>query len=341
MTKFNLCAALAAALPLVAGASHLHAQEPRFTWEGEIELGFEDMYRSDVAADEFHDVFGNLSLSAEYAFSDTVSVFGEIVGESMTDPFEDRAFENMGLYLNQLGIRFSFDNTQVSLGKIAPTFGTTWDSAAGYFGGILAEDYEFTEAVGGTVDVALGNNGVLSMAVFFSDTSVLSESAWYNRGRNTTAAGGAGNTGKLNNYSLAWTQELDNTVYQIAVRRLSAGTGDVSNETGVVASVGHTFDNGLFLFAEAAAFDGFGGSADKANYLTLNSAYGIGNVTLSATLAHREIDNVGDTDVFSLAAEYELENGITFGGGLAFADDAGVKSQTLGLNVVIPFPLGG
>ena len=93
------------------------------------------------------------------------------------------------------------------------------------------------------------------------------------------------------------------------------------------------------LFAEIASFDGYGGSADSATYATLNAAYAIGNLTLSGAYSRRDIDSAGVADLITIGAEYEFDNGILLGAGLARLDDAGTRDDLFGLNVVIP--LGG
>ena len=267
---------------LLASGTPLFAQDSAaFTWEGEIEIGNDSVYSSDVSANEISDTYGIVDLVGELALGAGVSVFAELVAESVTGATADRAFDDIGVYLAEFGLQFGVGPATVRLGKIHPSFGTAWDEAAGFYGATLAEDYELAEQIGVTADIPLGDNGgVLSAGLFFADTTVLSRSAGFDRGRNTTAAGGAGNTGRPDNVTLQWAQGVGNTSFKLGGRFLSAGTGDVSDETGFVGSVGHVFDNGLGLFAEAAAFDGFGGTTDNATYVTLNAVYGIGDLSL-------------------------------------------------------------
>ena len=239
----------------------------------------------------------------------------------------------------ELGLQFDTGVAAFQVGKVHPVFGTAWDAAAGFYASSLAEDYELAEQIGVLAEVDLGDAGVLAMGVFYADDTVLSESAGFNRGRNSSAAGGAGNTGKLNNVALQWGKEWDATFDYAGVRFLSASTGDVSDETGFVAGLGHAFDGGLDVFAEVAAFDGYGGTTDNATYATLNAAYAIGNLTLSGTYGYRDVDSAGSTDLISIGADFELANGMTIGGAVAKVDDAGTEDTLLGVNLVIP--LGG
>ena len=330
---------LAASAPILLVATQVTAQDTsRFQWEGEIELGNESVLSSTAAANEISNTYLTLNLDGEYAISETVSVFGGLTLESLTDPAADRAFKDMGLYVRVLGLSFAVgDNLTFAVGKIEPSFGTVWDTAAGFFGAGLAEDYQLVEQLGGLADLDMGEAGVLSLGVFFADNTALSKSIGFKRGQTTTSAGGAGNTGKLDNVSLQWMKEWDSTYALVGMRHLSAGVGDVSSETGFVAGLGHTFGTDFNVVAEFASFDGFGGTADDATFATLNAFYSIGDLTLSGTYAHRDVTSAGKTKSVSIAAEYEFSDLISLGAGLARVDDAGTKDTIFGVNLIFSF----
>lgn len=329
-------AALAFSAPVLLCANAAFAEQG-FSWEGEIEIGNEQVISSDVAANEIRNTYAIITATGTYSFANGVEIFATLTGESVTDATADRTFEDMGLYVEELGLSFGVgEATTVSLGKLAPSFGSAWDDTAGFFGGTLAEDYELTEQLGVLADIELANAGTLSFGVFFADDTSLSRSWGEDRGRNRASAGGAGNTGELDNFAIQWAHEVNNTRFHVGARHLSASAGDVDDEQGFVAGIGHSFDGGLDVFAEAASFSNFGGTADDATFVTLNAAYAIGNLTLSGTLSQRDLDTSGKTDLHSIAAEYEFQNGMTLGGALAFQDDSGVEDTILGVNLIIP-----
>jgi hypothetical protein len=332
--KSTLSAALLVSAPALLCANAALAQG--FSWEGEIEIGNEQVVSSDAAANEIRNTYAIIELGGSYAFDTGTEIFTNIIAESLTGATSDRTFDDMGAYIDELGVRFGFGPATVSIGKAAPTFGSAWDDAAGFFGGTLAEDYELGESISILADVELGT-GVLSFGAFYTDDTGLSRSVGFDRGRNTTAAGGAGNTGKLDNFAIQWRQDLgENTFYQVGARHLSQGVGDVDDEQGFVAALGHSFDNGLALFGEVSSFSNFGGGANDATFATLNAAYGVGSTTFSGTYARRDLDAAGETDLFSIAAEHEFQNGWVLGGALAHMDDSGVSDKILGVNLVIP-----
>ncbi len=329
------------AAPVVLFGTPLAAQQVEFSWEGELEIGIDEVYSSDDPTAEFRDIYPILNLSGELAFANGISLFAGVVAEPVVDAADDREFDDLGVYLEELGLRYAAGPAVFTVGKFSPTFGVAWDATAGFYGAFLAEDYELLEKIGVAADVSLGDTGgVLSFALFYDDDTALSRSIGFDRGRNVAEFGGAGNTGELNNATLTWTQTFgDSTDVQLGVRHLSGSTGDVSDDTGIVASVSHVFGNGLGVFGEVASFDGYEGSGNDATYVTLNAVYGIGPWSLSATLARRDVDTVGTTDLASIAAEYEFDNGVILGAALAQIDEAGVKSDALGFNIIIP--LGG
>ncbi|MEP4194432.1 MAG: porin [Aliishimia sp.] len=328
---------LAAAVILSAAATQAVAQDSGFEWEGELEIGVDTTLDSETPGNEFSDTYAIVTLEASLALGQQGFVFGTLVGESVTDATDDRAFEDFGLYIEELGVGFNFGNSTVRIGKTAPTFGRTWDDGAGYFNDIVAEDYEQTEQIGVFVDTEIVPSGVLSFGVYYADDTALSRSIGEDRGRTRVSDGGAGNTGNLDNVALSWTQEFGDTSIQVGARHLSAGEGDLSDETGFVASAGHSFGNGLDVFAELASFDGFGGAGTDVTYATITGAYAVGDYAFSAGLAVRDDAAAGETNVVSLGVDYEFANGIALGSGLAFVDDAGTDETLFGVSVVVPF----
>jgi len=312
-----------------------------FSWEVALELGATDTYSSNTVGNEFHDIYAIGEAVGEAAIGDNLSFFAGLTWESMTDATADRSFGDMGLYIDSIGLQFEINNASFQIGKVAPVFGNAWDSTAGFFAVDLAEDYELAEMLGGLADVDMGNGNTLSFGIFFADTSVLSESAGFNRGRNSKTAGGAGNTGKFNNASLQWSKEMGDTSFHLGARHLTAGLGDVSDENGVVAGIGHSFTPSgvpLDVFAEFASFEGFGGTNDDATYGVLNAAYAFGDLTVSGVYSMRDVTSAGKTTLVSLATEYPLSDNILIGGAIAHVDDAGVEDDIIGLNII--FTLG-
>ena len=319
-------------------ATATHAQESCFTWEGSVEIGVDSTVSSDDLTAELTNSYIEAELAFEAAITRRITLFGGLTLESVTDPLASREFDDMGLYVSELGLRFDLAPGTLTVGKISPTFAFAWDETPGFYGTSLAEDYELSEVIGASLDYPVGETGgTLSFAVFYADDTSLSNSLGTKRGRNTTSAGGAGNTGKLNNVALQWTQELGETTYWVGARHLSAGAGDVSDETGAVVGLTHDFSNGFNMIAEVAYFDSFGGAGDNATYATFGGSYGVGDWSYSASLTGINNSAASSDHLVSLGIDYAFSSGVEVGGGIGFFDVGGVKSQAIGVSVVVPF----
>lgn len=324
-------AALLAASPLTAQAQ----DTGRVNFESDIEFGFDSTFKSDVAANELTDVYAAVNASIDFELTENLTFFTALTLESVLDPVADRELGDMGFYIGELGLAFNLGGADISVGKISPAFGIAWDVTPGFYGTGIAEDYELAEMIGATVDTRLGG-GDLSFALFYADDTVLSASMGTNRGRNSTAAGGAGNTGSLNNIALQWSKEHGKTTYTLGARYLTAGTGDPKDETGVSLGFVHALNDNVEIIGELAAFNGYGGSTDKATYATLGASYGNGPLTYSGAVSFRDVTSAGSTSMVTVGLDYEFDNGVTLGGGYAFTADAGVDSHQIGMSVIIP-----
>jgi len=323
---------------MAAGSAVFAQDNNRLTFGADVEIGIDSTFKSDVAADELTDVYAVVDASLGFAITDSVKFFSAFTLESVLDPTGDRTFEDMGLYIGEIGLSFELDKAELSVGKISPAFGIAWDATPGFYGTAFAEDYELSEMIGIKTDIAFGN-GTLSLAAFYADDTGLSRSLGTDRGRNTVAASGAGNTGKLNNVALQWSQEIGKTTYTLGARYLSAGVGDPSDEKGIAAGFVHALNDDVEIMGELAAFNGWGGSTDDATYATLGASFGNGPFTYSGAVTYRDISSAGSSHIVSLGLDYEFDNGVTLGAGYAFTSDAGTDSNAVGVNVVIP--IGG
>jgi hypothetical protein len=291
---------------------------------------------SDDPAAEFSDTYLSASLAFEAAIAQRLSVFGELALESVIDPEDNRAFEDIGLYVSELGLRYSFGDTIVTFGKISPVFAVAWDEAPGFYGDALAGDYELSEMIGAAVDAPVGP-GTLSFAVFYADDTGLSNSIATKRGRVSVVDGGPGNTGKLDNVALQYAQDFGDTTAWVGARHLSAGEGDISDETGLVAGLAHGFGNGFDMIAEVAHFNGVGGTDTDATYLTAGLTYTQDVWTFSASTTVIDRSAASNDSVIALGIDRNLAENIDASFGVARFDVEGQKSTAVGLSAVVTF----
>lgn len=323
---------------VLASTQAVYAQDTGFFWEGSVEIGIDSTVSSTDPTAELTDTYLTVGAAFEAALSDRIALFGGLTLESVTDPTADRAFEDLGLYVGELGLQFGFGDTVVAIGKLSPVFGVAWDAAPGLYGTSLAGDYELAEMIGVTVETPVGTaGGTLSFAAFYADDTALSDSLGTKRGRNTVAAGGVGNTGKLNNVALQYSHEFGDTTAWVGARILSAGVGDVSDETGLVIGAAHDFGNGFDVIGEIAHFNGAGGTTDDATYVTLGAAYAMQDWTFSATGSLINTSAGGNDSMIALGVDRAFANDIEVSFGIARFDVGGDQSTSIGIAAVIPF----
>ena len=256
--RSNFGGILGSALVLTAQAAFADDDDGTpFRFEAEFEVGVEAVVDADDPDAEVSDFFFSAEFEAAFALSDRISIFTALTLESVTDAEQDRAFEDIGLYVGELGLAFDLDPVTVNLGKISPAFGSAWDSAPGYFGADLAEDYELEEMIGVMAEIEMGD-GLLSLSAFYPDDTRLSDSFGARRGRNDPAEGGVGNTGRLDNFALQYDHALDATTLHFGLRHLAQGEED-RDETGVAVGVTHAIGEDIELIAEYARFNGWEG----------------------------------------------------------------------------------
>jgi len=345
MTK--LTGALAATALISAGQSVYAQDSSGFSAELEIETSAVSTFSANDPAAEINDAHTEITLGLGLEVGGGFALFSEVIFEQVVDPTQDVFFDNHGLYISELGLSFSNDAVTVTGGKISPAFGLAWDVAPGFFGADVAEDYELGEVIGGSIEVPFelsGGEHALTASVFFADTSVLSNSTITKRGRTNLSDGGAGNTEKLNNFALQIAGAFGDTEYNLSFRQLSAGVGDVGDETGASLGIQHSFDvngNDLTVLGEVARFENFGGTADDVTYGTLGVAYTNDRWTFSTSFTGRD-GVAGSNDLLaSVGVDYDFGNDLTASFGLSRFNEANQKANTVALSVYKAFSFGG
>ena len=317
----------------------------------DLELDNDWTINSDDPLNEINDLYGSAALAVRMGIAPWLAINAGLTLEGVLDgaPGENRAFDDVGLYVDTLNAEFAVASFTVTAGKFGPGFGTAWDNTPGVYGTNFAEDYELSEQIGFGVAADLGatpfGTVALGANVFFADTTFLSQSVFTNRGQTRLSDGGVGNTEKLNNFSLTLDGSevagVDGLSWHLGYRHLSAGMGDTNAENGFVAGIAHEFEtsNSMTVTAtgEIAYFTGYGGADDKALYATA----GVGVVSgpwhgeLAASLRNVNFGAGGSQNdkLVQLSLGYEFENGVDISAAVAHVVDVGEASQYLGLRL--------
>lgn len=336
--------------------------------EGTAYIEFGDDYifatRPDDPGSEINDLYFYGTLDLKFGLTPILSVDAGITGDDMLGeyvPGQNRAFKDFGIYMHALNVQADVGNASFLAGKFHPKSGLAWDVTPGVFGTYFAEDYELTEMVGASGSYTFSSDTMgshtLGAAVFFADTSFLSDSIITSRGRRIVDDGGAANTEKLNNF-VVWLEgsEIPNLAglnYQLSYRHLAAGTDGVADENAFIAGVykDTELSNGdtLSLMGEIAHLQNAGGYDYDTTYFTAGAAYykGQWHGELSGTIRkyHYSDDSSSTDKLLQVSGGYTFENGFDIAAGYGYqrifdgvADDIGY--HTVGLRLTKTFEFG-
>ncbi len=135
--KNHTFTALSAAIVLAMAPSSVHAADGAPSVSGVLSFEFQNdwNYASDDRANLNNTLSPKVEPSVTFAFSPRWSAFAHAVLESVGSAakFENRAFEDIGLYMEDLYVEFSGDRFGAKAGKLNPGFGVAWDKAPGIY----------------------------------------------------------------------------------------------------------------------------------------------------------------------------------------------------------------
>ncbi|MEX0405381.1 hypothetical protein ABGN05_06915 [Aquibium sp. LZ166] len=322
----------------------------------DLEFGNDWVFRADDPGAEVDDLYFLGELGVRLGLTPIFAINLGLTAESVLDPepFEGRAFGDIGLYVDTLNLEAQLGAAKLFAGKFGPAFGTAWDITPGVYGTEFAEDYELSEQIGfGAAyefDAGTAGKHTLGGHVFFVDTTFLSDSIFTRRGRVGIDDGGIANTETLNNFSITLDgteiEALPGFSYNLGYRHLSAGATETADEDGFVAGLAKetAFANGMVLGlnGEIAYFsDAAGVAGDDAVYTTvgLSIANGPWHGELAGTVRRFDLAGAGSTSdhIAQVSAGYGFENGIDVSAGYAHVREADLDYDIIGLRLTKSF----
>ncbi|WP_416897205.1 MAG: hypothetical protein ACMVY4_17190 [Minwuia sp.] len=352
MKNLNLVLAVAAGFTIALVAANGVAADdayPKLSGEVGIEVQNDYTFDSDDPAAEQNELGATIEPAVTLQFSETVSLNTELTLEAQRDPGpkEDRVFQDHGLAVSVLTLNYDGERFGVYGGKFGPNFALAWDAAAGLYGTDVAEDLELADflGAGGYVnfgDTALGSL-VGSASVFFTDTTILSESFITNRGRTRQAAGEPGNTESPESFALALDGEavpgLDGFGYHVGYALLSADNASTEHRFAFAGYWELELENGVTLvpLLEYARIENADSNANESrSYVTgsLGAEWGNWNAALAYTGKIVTISGNGNGDSYDdqigVSFGYAWDNGIGLDVGYKHNRTAGIATQTVG-----------
>lgn len=340
----------AVVMGMTAAAAEARADDaPPVRWDVAVEVEADHAYRADDPALETSDLYPTVEPELRVRLAPGFALYAHGVLEPVRDlrPREDRAFADLGLYLEDLSVEVDRAPLVARAGKFTPRFGIAWDLAPGVFGTDFAEDYELSERIGIEAGIAFGGAETgthsITASAFFLDDTPLSRSLFTDRGRTRRADGGPSNTGDPSSFVLAVDGEkvmgIEGLAYRVAVLRQARGSGAAADETGV--SAGLVFDlplgRGISLtpLVEAVLLSDAGGiDGDDIAYFTAGGTLAWEAWSVAASMTARKADLGGmrhDDYLAAASIGYAFADDLSLALGWSRRREAGIESDTVGL----------
>jgi hypothetical protein len=366
-----------AALFLLAASSPAPAEDcqaPCLAYAISTELQGDWIFKAEPRSNEASDIEPTIDAGFSFMPVDHLKIVSIITTESVIDPLpgEDRAFEDIGSYVNKLYAEVEFEPALLRWGKFEPQFGLATHKLDGIYSTDLLGDYDNEERWGveGVLRFeALGLSHAVTASAFTTDRTFLSESVFTNRGRLRLCDGGAGNAEGIASFIAmlegckgAETPECfaDGKLgYRLAVRHQEAGHPTEEeieeeivprDETGFLAAATARFEideTVLRFLGEVAYFKHFEDNPDDAWFATGGVSVEREPVTFWAAYTRKRNLIAGEPDttehLVDLTAAYDLGEEFSLAGEkwmLAAAyryrrDDAGERDHTVGMKLTI------
>lgn len=349
--------AAATAAALLCGPAKGQARYPEIAVNVPIEVQNDRNYSSDDPANEHNQLFTTTEPEITVTVFPGLTLFAHGVLEPVVDPGpgDSRAFEDHGLFVEDLYVDYQISVFGLRAGKFTPDFGIAWDAAPGVYGTDFAEGgYEFTERIGFGGRVTLGEKKTgthtLSASTFFLDTSALAESTITGRGTIGWGDGGVSNTGDFSStaFSLSGSDVVGQKGlhYHAAFIDQAHGVDGTADERGVALALGHK----IVIFAgfdvsplvEYVQFENADGARDRdRDFLTLAARFDWRRWNLSLSYTDRETrfadGTVADDFLFQASVGYAFDFGLEIDAGWRIAEEGGVGTETLGLLIAYAF----
>lgn len=229
-------------------------------------------------------------------------------------------FSRYDIIFKELNFEYKEEQFLFGLGKYNPTFGTAYDKSK-YHGVLdtrIADNYKLSEKIGFYVAMNLPMFN-LRFNSFFNDKSFLSRSLFNLRNRNKIDRR-AGNTKKLNNFSITSDFAINNIKFNLGIERLGIKQDDERAEKGYVFGVEKLIEEtsngfGFIPFAEVSRIENYNGMKKRNKTFTtlrLPIFYGSWNITGTYSMSfdkEKYFKNYRDY-LAQITIGYKFENGL-------------------------------
>lgn len=239
-----------------------------------------------------------------------------------------RTFENMGINISELNIKYSRNNSSIILGKFTANFGIAWRWNKGIFIHTLANQYNLNEKLGVAFITKYGSSkktGVynLSFSTFTNDRKNLDNSLFHRRDSDSKSQALPGDTRSLSSYSLALDINFDfskneKLLYHLARSHLVVNKNASSlprdlirNQVGYAYGMNYSFPineefKGETMLEYATIKNLNGNRGVSSNFLTTNVTLRYLNYRLMIGTSKNNISNVNAKSDYRRLSEINI-----------------------------------
>ncbi|MCP5431881.1 MAG: hypothetical protein H6923_01290 [Alphaproteobacteria bacterium] len=304
-----------------------------------VELEDQLVVAADGEAAELNDLYVKAEALLALRLAGRGGLFATVKLEPVIDPERDRAFEDLGLFAEELYLGLELGPAGVDIGKLRTPFGIVNEVEPGLFGDEIASGYEMTERLGlrGSLPVeADGATHILSAALLTADTSELKRSLFTERDTSPEAFGHRSDRTGRELYVVQMSGALERSAYALGVRYRAPGEPGEADETGAVFAFSRAFDWGR-LTGEAAYFPRYEEDRASSTFLTLVGEVPFDAAEIVAAYGLRHADGTSTDHFLAVSLGYEPIEGVALQAGYRLVAEAGDTSHTIGLNLGYEF----
>lgn len=254
-----------------------------------IDLNYDNNYQSSDRRNEFQEssgkirYFNNINFNNYFALNSYVKVQkidnnNEIHKRSLSNSGGDRAFENMGSYIEEINLNYKYKNNNLIIGKFNLDFGSAWRWDRGLWIHNVAEEYKQTEKIGIADFIKIGNSKKTGQynfgySLFTNDRKNFDNSIMANRDSAHKSDATVGDTRSLKSYNIflevnfnfSKKEKLNYhfSYINLAINKRNAPSNRNSDQHGLTAGMNYKFpisDNfeldGILEYADIKNFAG-------------------------------------------------------------------------------------
>ncbi len=218
--------------------------------KGQVDL--KTVFETPVAGDKKpHNLYLEVGLDSSFALKKFLTINVDWLLYQPQEIKKNSYFNNQGIILKNLYLKFHNDDAEFYLGKVSPIFAYAWhnDNDNGNFYDEFSNDYAIAQKLGAGLKIKLnledlGNHNI-DLSSFYNDDTGLSKSIITRRDIRNDRVGNSANkpfSSYAINYSAKDFFNLPSLFYNISYRNIKSNLDNIKDESGFAVGVGSNLE---------------------------------------------------------------------------------------------------